>query len=215
MLNILQNYAISDAPDTWEYLLHPSKLFFVSSLRKCFEANTLCPHSNLVRWNRSLPIKVNVFSWRLSLDRLPTRTNLNARGIDVHSSRCPVCDDALETSQHLFVECCVAVGLWNMVKTWWGCADYPKNLHSLLVWGNSANINKIAKPCLGVVNTTLWVIWRYRNRVCFDLKPPRKDTLADDIKVYSHAWINHRNRKIKPLWYDWTFDPIKACTNMM
>ncbi|GJZ12726.1 putative reverse transcriptase domain-containing protein, partial [Tanacetum coccineum] len=46
------NYAISDAPDTWEYLLHPSKI--------------------------------------LSLDRLLTKTNLDARGIDVHSSCCPM-----------------------------------------------------------------------------------------------------------------------------
>ncbi|PWA82705.1 RNA-directed DNA polymerase, eukaryota [Artemisia annua] len=46
LLNILQNFLPSDAPDTWEYLLQPSKMFSVSSLRKCFEANTLCQQSN-------------------------------------------------------------------------------------------------------------------------------------------------------------------------
>lgn len=29
--------------------------------------------------------------------------------------------------------------------------------------------------------------------VCFDLKPSRKDTLADDIKALSVFWISHRN----------------------
>ncbi|GKD33124.1 probable methyltransferase PMT26 [Tanacetum coccineum] len=72
------------------------------------------------------------------------------------------------------------------------------------------------KSCFGVVvQTTTWIIWRYRNRICFDLKPPRKDTLGEEIKVLSHCWILHRNRKLNPLWLDWVFDPIKACKNSL
>ncbi|GJW25715.1 RNA-directed DNA polymerase, eukaryota, reverse transcriptase zinc-binding domain protein [Tanacetum coccineum] len=207
-----------DAPDTRDYVLHNSRIFSVSSMRKWIDA-TLSPDSNNVsriRWNRLLLIKVNIHSWRLGLDRLPTRCNLNARGIEIDSTHCPVCNEGQETSCQLFIECPVAVGLWNMVSAWWSCGDFPKDIHSLLVWGDNVNFSNTLKSCFDVViQTTTWIIWRYRNRICFDLKPPRNDTLGEEIKVLSHCWILHGNRKLNPLWLDWVFDPIKACKNSL
>ncbi|GJX76731.1 hypothetical protein Tco_0323542 [Tanacetum coccineum] len=37
-------------------------------------------------WDKSIPRKVNVFMWRLSLDRLPHRLNLSLRGMDIPPS---------------------------------------------------------------------------------------------------------------------------------
>ncbi|GJY33132.1 ribonuclease H-like domain-containing protein [Tanacetum coccineum] len=45
------------------------------------------PKENVAtRWIKTIPIKVNVFAWKLHLDRLPTRSNLLKRGIQVQSS---------------------------------------------------------------------------------------------------------------------------------
>ncbi|GKD27953.1 hypothetical protein Tco_1234167 [Tanacetum coccineum] len=41
-------------------------------------------------WSKLIPVKVNIMGWRLSIDKLPTRVNLDARGIDVPSVLCPV-----------------------------------------------------------------------------------------------------------------------------
>ncbi|PWA39984.1 hypothetical protein CTI12_AA566940 [Artemisia annua] len=71
------------------------------------------------RRNKNLPIKLNVFTWRVTRHRVPTRFNLDLRGIDVDSTRCLVCDEAIEKSQHLFVECTIASSLWSMVATCW------------------------------------------------------------------------------------------------
>nr|GEX07729.1 RNA-directed DNA polymerase, eukaryota [Tanacetum cinerariifolium] len=38
-----------------------------------------------------IPIKINVFAWRVRLDRLPTRVNLFRRGFVLKSSLCPMC----------------------------------------------------------------------------------------------------------------------------
>lgn len=48
------------------------------------------------RWVNLAPIKVNVFSWRLRLDKLPVMVNLEKRGRHIHSLLCPLCDDGVE-----------------------------------------------------------------------------------------------------------------------
>ena len=52
-----------------------------------------------------VPIKVNVFCWRMFLDRLPTRVNLTKKGMDVPSILCLVSDLMVEDVIHLFFSC--------------------------------------------------------------------------------------------------------------
>ncbi|GJX35148.1 reverse transcriptase domain, reverse transcriptase zinc-binding domain protein [Tanacetum coccineum] len=129
----------------------------------------------------------HIHSWRLRKDRFPTRLNLDARGIDLDSLRCPVCNDGIESTPHLFVWCTVAAEIWCMIKDWWGLVCTPNDLDGILSWHESAQLNTKEKLCFDVViNTSTWVIWRFRNRVCFDLKPSRRDTLMEEIKTLSH-----------------------------
>ncbi|GJU01006.1 hypothetical protein Tco_1111344 [Tanacetum coccineum] len=81
-LSLLEGFETKDKCDIWEYSLNPSKVFTVSSFRKNIEFYTLLSNEDHIRSNRLLPTKVNINSWRLLLDRLPTRHNLDARGID-------------------------------------------------------------------------------------------------------------------------------------
>ncbi|PWA91227.1 hypothetical protein CTI12_AA092330 [Artemisia annua] len=122
----------NDKPDTWECNLNPTKVFTVSSIRWNIESYTLVSIEDNIRWNRFLPIKVNINTWRLYLDWLPTRHNLDARGIEVHSNRCAICDMDFETTHHLFVDCALAVKLWELIAVWWGFSDAPKSVDSIL-----------------------------------------------------------------------------------
>nr|GEX89562.1 hypothetical protein [Tanacetum cinerariifolium] len=109
-----------------------------------------------------------------------------------------LCDEALETSQHLFTDCCVALSFGTSLSLGGArCGDWPKDLPSLFVLVESVNINGTVKACLGViVQTTMRTIWRYWNRICFDLKPPRKDTLGDDIKKYFKHTLKHKKEEL-------------------
>ncbi|GKC53088.1 reverse transcriptase domain, reverse transcriptase zinc-binding domain protein [Tanacetum coccineum] len=107
-----------------------------------------------------------VVSWRLCKDRLPTRSNLDARGIDLDSLRCPVCNDAIESTHHLFFECPVAANTWYMIKDWWGLVCTPNDHDGFLSWHESAHLTTKEKAYFDVViNTSTWVIWRVRNTV--------------------------------------------------
>ncbi|GJY91591.1 putative RNA-directed DNA polymerase [Tanacetum coccineum] len=216
LLSLLASFDLTNATDYWEFTLSNSKVFFVSAMRKYIECKILATTEEEIHWNRMLPIKVNINTWRLFFDRLPTRCNLDARGVDLDSTRCPICDEDHESSQHLFVECLVASSLWQMVTTWWGLNDYPKLLPNLLSWTETVNMSTRSKACFDVViQTTFWVLWRYRNRVCFDSKPPRKDTLAEEVKIHSHLWIHNMNRNVKPIWLEWINDPNLACSKSL
>ncbi|GJY59580.1 RNA-directed DNA polymerase, eukaryota, reverse transcriptase zinc-binding domain protein [Tanacetum coccineum] len=190
LVNLLQNYTPSIKHDRWNYLLDPSNDFSVSSMRSHIESVMLSSVHDPVRWNKCLPLKINIHVWRLLLDRLPTHHNLDVRGIDLDSTRCPMCDDNIETTQHLFVECKVAVEIWKMVSMWWDISDFPKDLQSLITWSDSVNLTYLEKTCFDVViQTTTWILWRYRNRICFDEKPPSKDSLGAKIKFIPHLDI--------------------------
>ncbi|GJZ92322.1 zinc finger, C6HC-type containing protein [Tanacetum coccineum] len=67
--------------------------------------------NDATRWNRLLPIKVNV----LKLNKLPSRVNLDRRGIDVILINCPSCQGDLETVNHTFFNCGLAKELWSLL----------------------------------------------------------------------------------------------------
>ncbi|GJU20243.1 hypothetical protein Tco_1153585 [Tanacetum coccineum] len=76
LLSFIGDVVLSDQKDTWEWSLNNSIGFTVASVRTLIDANTLVVDSNATRWIRCVPIKVNIFLWRLVLNKLPTRVNL-------------------------------------------------------------------------------------------------------------------------------------------
>ncbi|GJV55226.1 reverse transcriptase domain-containing protein [Tanacetum coccineum] len=62
--------------------------------------------------------RVNVFMWRLSLDRLPHRLNLSSRGMDIPTISCPSCNANVESANHVFFECDIATDMWKLVFRW-------------------------------------------------------------------------------------------------
>ncbi|PWA91466.1 3-oxoacyl-[acyl-carrier-protein] synthase 3 [Artemisia annua] len=137
LLELLSEFVIVDTPDHWSCSFINSKTYTVALMRKQLEHSLLSSNGEAIRWNRDLPIKINIHSWRISLDRIPTRFNLDKRGIDLHSTRCPVCDGAIETSQHVLVECPIAAHLWDSITRWWGLSDHPKDISSLITWSDT------------------------------------------------------------------------------
>ncbi|GJR85405.1 RNA-directed DNA polymerase, eukaryota, reverse transcriptase zinc-binding domain protein [Tanacetum coccineum] len=150
LLDLLSDCVIVDTLDRWACFFISSKTYTAALMRKQLEHSLLSSNGETIRWNRDLLIKINIHSWRLSLDRIPTRFNLDKRGIDLHSTRCPLCDCAIETSQHLFVECPIAAHIWDSVTGWWGLSSHPKDLLNLITWSDTVNLDNKIKTCLDV-----------------------------------------------------------------
>ncbi|GJR91911.1 DNA helicase [Tanacetum coccineum] len=60
------------------------------------------------RWVKVMSIKINVFAWRVRLDKLPTRLNLSLKGIDISTIVCPLCHAFVKSGSHIFFSCPMA-----------------------------------------------------------------------------------------------------------
>ena len=119
LLTLLDSVVLSPVVDRWKWSLHGSGDFLVSSARNHIDSIVLPNIPCQMRWNNLVPIKVNVFIWRLVLDRLPFRWNLSRRGLDIPSLDCPICATGTDMLRHLFFQCEVATDLAGLLCCWW------------------------------------------------------------------------------------------------
>ena len=105
--------------DRWTWALEGSGDFTIASVRKVIDDKRLPYVSSKTRWIKAIPIKVNVHAWKVRLDCLPTRFNISHRGIDIESIICPICDNVVESSRHLFFNCPLAREIFRKIVCWW------------------------------------------------------------------------------------------------
>nr|KAJ0188438.1 hypothetical protein LSAT_V11C900503060 [Lactuca sativa] len=80
--------SLSSAEDRWVWLPNNSGDFSVASTRSLV-AGLLLPASSFpTKWVWLVTIKVNVFAWKLVLDKLSTWINLSKKGLDIPSLCC-------------------------------------------------------------------------------------------------------------------------------
>ncbi|GKC68524.1 putative RNA-directed DNA polymerase, eukaryota, reverse transcriptase zinc-binding domain protein [Tanacetum coccineum] len=139
---LVGSIVLSENRDSWLWSLDVSKGFFVASVRSLMESHTLDVGNLVTRWNKNVPIKVNVFLWRLSLNKLPSRMNLDRKGIDADSFLCPTCQDDVETVNHIFFNCDLAKRLWALLARWWDL-DFPfcENISEWHSWLDSSSLS--------------------------------------------------------------------------
>ncbi|GJQ88945.1 RNA-directed DNA polymerase, eukaryota, partial [Tanacetum coccineum] len=180
--------------DRWSWLLDPSGDFSVKSTREFIDDSMLPKTDVPTRWVKSIPIKINIFAWRVSLDKLPTRLNLSLRGLDIPSIICPLCSIVVESTSHLLFSCQLARQLMIKVVHWWEL-EY-QDFHSYedwLLWFKNLRVSKRLKDVFeGVCYISWWVIWKFRNQVLFGINFPRLDLLFDDIVRLSFHWCSSR-----------------------
>nr|GEZ52760.1 glucose-methanol-choline oxidoreductase, FAD/NAD(P)-binding domain protein [Tanacetum cinerariifolium] len=74
----------------WVWSLEGSGEFSVASIRKIIDDNRLSIVDTRTIWIKYVPIKVNVLSWKIKIEALPTRFNISRRCIDIDSILCPI-----------------------------------------------------------------------------------------------------------------------------
>nr|GEV43132.1 hypothetical protein [Tanacetum cinerariifolium] len=119
LTSFIGSFSLSGRRDFWVWSLGGNEGFSVASVRGLVDSILLDNCHDATSWNQYLPIKVNVFVWRLMLNRLPSRVNLDRRNIEVDSLLCSSCLEDIETINHTFFNCGLAKDLWALLAKWW------------------------------------------------------------------------------------------------
>nr|GEX68489.1 RNA-directed DNA polymerase, eukaryota, reverse transcriptase zinc-binding domain protein [Tanacetum cinerariifolium] len=128
----IEGTVLSSLDDRWFWDLNREGVFQVKDVRFLLDEHFLPRDSTATRWVNYVPIKINVFAWKVFLDRHPTRLNLAKRGVHISESRCQICSLALEDSSHLFFSCSLARDVARLVCCWWNVPWSP--LYSYADW---------------------------------------------------------------------------------
>ncbi|GJR97624.1 RNA-directed DNA polymerase, eukaryota [Tanacetum coccineum] len=103
--SLMESVSLSQSHDRWIYDLAGDGEFHVKEVRNSLDNLFLLYHFEPTRWVKYIPIKINVFAWRAHREYLPTRANLNRRGIILDSSTCPLCQSSEEDIHHVLFRC--------------------------------------------------------------------------------------------------------------
>ena len=142
-------------------------------------------------WKLKIPAKASIFAGRLIRDRLPTKSNMRERKIDINDSLCPFCSIKEETASHLFFECSKTQQLWWESLSWIGTSGaYPINprLHFLQHSNGMKGGKKYNRwKCWWVALN--WSIWQYRNKVIFTNAPFNGSKVLEDALFLAWTWF--------------------------
>nr|GEX91878.1 RNA-directed DNA polymerase, eukaryota [Tanacetum cinerariifolium] len=208
LISLLDSTIVSNSKYRWYCDLTGDGEFRVKELCKFIDDMSLPSHTEVTRWVKFIPIKVNIFVWRARRDCLPTRANLVHRRVDLESSNCSVCHDCEEDIQHVLFRCDLAQCVLRRVCRWWDFdsqdwSSFPEWQAWFLSLGLPSKIKVLLE---GVFFVAWWSIWRFMNQCVFEDHTPRRSTIFDDIVLYAFNWCHSRcNRKFS--WVDWFKNP--------
>nr|GEZ52071.1 RNA-directed DNA polymerase, eukaryota, reverse transcriptase zinc-binding domain protein [Tanacetum cinerariifolium] len=76
LFDLLDSVVLSNSNDRWVWDLNGEGIFQVKDACILLDDFFLPKADTPTRWVKSIPIKLNIFTWKVSLNRLPTRINL-------------------------------------------------------------------------------------------------------------------------------------------
>nr|GEW88245.1 RNA-directed DNA polymerase, eukaryota [Tanacetum cinerariifolium] len=176
LLELLGSVVLSNSCDRWYWDLNGNGVFCVKDFRNLLDEFFLPKEDITTRWIKHIPIKINVFAWRVFLDRLPTKVNLMRRGVHVDSVLCPICNSSNEDVSHILFNCPLAVDVSRLVCRWWDVGWTPLGSYSdWLSWLKSIRLgSKIKGLFEGVIYVTWWCLWNFRNQSIFAVQKHRR-----------------------------------------
>ncbi|GJS71298.1 zf-CCHC domain-containing protein [Tanacetum coccineum] len=179
----VRGLVLSNIEDRWSWSLEGSGLFSVKSSRAYIDDLLLPKADAATRWIRILPIKINVFAWKVCLDALPTRCNMSLVEFDFPFYSMSLCNRAVENSNHIFFSCSMVRKVWRRLLTWWELD--VSSFHSYnewISWLSSIRLPKLLKVFLeGSCYVMWWLVWKFRNRLLFSDPTSKPDSLFDDV----------------------------------
>ncbi|GKD99022.1 RNA-directed DNA polymerase, eukaryota, reverse transcriptase zinc-binding domain protein [Tanacetum coccineum] len=143
--------------------------------------------------------------------RLPTRSNLARRGIQIHNPSCVFCNDNVESRDHCFYTCPKIQIIWLKIWSWWKAPPtfHPSFDDILTGGGPGFSLDKRkSKIFHAVCMTFIWYIWAWRNKIIHatsieEANSARHDDIFPAVQRQSLFWISNRVPSGLSSWNSW------------
>ncbi|PWA67186.1 reverse transcriptase domain, Reverse transcriptase zinc-binding domain protein [Artemisia annua] len=215
LFNLLQAiyvYQWRRGSDRWEWRGDKDGVYSVSKAKQLFANSRTSTAAAKVKWKGWAPLKCKIMIWRAAQNRLPTKMELQKRGINLADLNCPMCNEAAESVTHLFTGCWYASEVWSRVGSWCRLNPiYAFDVSDLLLISDTCSKNKDEKQVIrGIIYTSMWCIWNEQNAKIFTGKCRRAVEVVENIKSYAFFWVRQRSRLKVSYWNDWCNFPLKS-----
>jgi hypothetical protein len=119
-------------------------------------------------WKDDYPLKIKLFAWILTENKLLMWDKLQARGWE-GPSRCILCKSANESTLHVFFNCPFVRAIWTVLQSalkitfpWSGSSIQD----CMRIWFKENNTHKL------ILIHLCWRVWKARNEELFQEKTP-------------------------------------------
>jgi len=163
-------------------------------------------------WHPRVPLKVSIFAWRLLRDRLPTKLNLQNRGIITNADiSCVSGCGHDESVDHLFLLCNSFGVIWYQVRSWLGFSgvDHQNIGAHFIHFTNHLGGMKTRRSFLQLIwLLCVWLIWKERNNRIFNNVVTPIDELVEKVKFHSYWWLRANNAAFVHGCQQWRSNPL-------
>ena len=211
---LLDGVAVSDQRDRWVWNAQENESFSVQSVRNLLHkddrSQAAIDSCKRFKWEGWVPLKVNLLTWRVARDRIPTRVALVRRGINLQDLSCPLCGCHDEDANHLFVRCEVAFQVWSSICIWCKLSPFfAYDFEDLMLLYKNVHAGKWRKKIIrGIIMVTTWVLWNGRNTKVFQNKDMKILEAVAEVKSKAFLWLKFRSKCNNIVWNDWVKYPL-------
>lgn len=153
-----------------------------------------------------VPTKIATFAWRLFRDRLPTKTNLRKRQIELDDFLCPFCIAMEETTGHLFFHCSKILPVWWESLSWANRVGafpiHPRHHFLQHIHGGSEEFKANRWNWWWLALT--WTIWRHRNNIVFSRDAFNPNKVFDYAVFLLWTWLRHMEKDFHTHYNQWS-----------
>ncbi|XP_039120313.1 uncharacterized protein LOC120256691 [Dioscorea cayenensis subsp. rotundata] len=166
-----RNFPFGPRKDLKLWSLTVNRSFSVKSFYdRLNDGGLRCPIAKFF-WKGPCPRKVNIFNWLVWKDKILTLENLAKRRCNkLPTATCVLCHEAVESVDHLFLQCRFFLEVWAQISRVLQLPSLPSSMS--FMWGAWRNALR-AGSCVvgdGAIKAFVWAIWLTRNDVIFSDK---------------------------------------------
>ena len=195
--------------DSWEWVADQSGIYStqsayevlleeaaVESIEECFE----------VLWKIRIPSKVAVFAWRLLRDRLPTKSNLRDRQVQILDMTCPFCRRVEEDASHLFIHCSKIQPLWWDSMSWINLKGaLPLSIkHLFMQYSFLQDASSRNRRWQYWWLAITWSTWQLRNKILFSGATFDGIKLVEDATFLMWTWLHNLEKDFTLHFNQWS-----------